>query len=78
MYSISHNHKGFLAKARPGKELPRAIYETFSYAVGSYGFLVTLNETITPSEWIKRIERYCGESDRRNAVIQSIKMAMPE
>jgi hypothetical protein len=77
-YYISRSYKGYSAKAIPGKDLPKGIYDTFSYAVSSYGFLVNLNETIGPKEWIRRIESYYEGSDRVKKVIESITLAMPE
>lgn len=80
-YSISKSHRGISAKAIPGKDLPKEIYETFSYAVGCYGFLVELNETIDSNEWIKRIQSYyimAKDSPRAQAIIRAIKIAMPD
>jgi hypothetical protein len=80
MYTISKNHKGISAKAIPGKALTRDVYETFSYAVGCYGFLVELNETIDSDEWIKRIQSYytmSKDSPKAQAIIRAIKIAMP-
>jgi hypothetical protein len=77
-YYISRSYNGYSAKAIPGKDLKPEIYNTFSYAVSSFGFLVNLNETIGPKEWIRRIESYYEGSNRVKKVIESITLAMPE
>jgi hypothetical protein len=75
MYTISRNHKGITANAVAGKELQRNVYETFSYALNCYGFLIHENETIQPIEWINRIQTYYNNNSRLNEVIRCIKIA---
>lgn len=76
-YFISKDHRGISARAISGKDLPKEIYETFSYAVGSFGFLVQLNESISAKEWTGRIIKAYKISPRIERVIQAINKAMP-
>lgn len=76
-YYITRNHKGILANAIPGKDLNKNIYEVFSFAIGSFGHLVNIEEKISGCEWVKRISTTCAASPRNNKIIESIKLAMP-
>jgi len=71
MYTISRNYKGVSARAKAGKDLQRNVYETFSYALNCYGFLIH----IIPTEWIARIQAYYNNNPRLNEVIRCIKIA---
>lgn len=81
-YWIEHTYKGYGASALPGKEMNRDAYETFSYAIGAFGFLIKLNEKISLTEWKKRISEYSGTpttpklSERLRRVLASIDAAM--
>jgi hypothetical protein len=77
-YFISHTSKGFSAKAIPGKDLPKDIYETFAHAVVAFGHLVQLNEKISAQDWISRIQKQYASSLRIEAVIKAINTAMPD
>lgn len=76
MYTITKTNKGIRAVAIPGKDLGQNTYETFSYAIGAYGFLVLENETLTGDEWITRILQTSAMNHRLKRVLMSIAIAM--
>ena len=78
MYTITRNHKGISCNAVAGNMLPKDVYETFNYAIGSYGQILNIDETLNGSQWIDRIKGYYNANNPRTIkVIESIELAMP-
>jgi hypothetical protein len=77
MYTITRTaNKGVYAKAKPGKDLPSDIFDTFSFAIQAYGHVIAYNEVLTGSQWIDRILEVYSSSPRLERIIQAIKQAM--
>jgi hypothetical protein len=68
--------KGFFCKDRAGKDLTKDTFETFSYAIGAYGFVIEYHERLTGQEWIERINAIFAETPRTQRVIEAIRTAM--
>lgn len=64
----------FVATHRKG--MPDKLQTTFQYAVGSFGFLVGRNESISLQEWKARILRTYAPSARIDAVLHAIDAAI--
>lgn len=74
-YTISRDYRGTHAIARPGAQLGKEVASTFQYAVGCFGYLLNLNETISLEDWRWRIAKHCAPSPRIIRVLAAIDAA---
>jgi hypothetical protein len=74
-FMVGRSYRGAYAERR---EVEPNVLATFRYALDAYGFLVQLNERVSPEVWIKRIQEFYAPSARQIACINAIRLAMGE
>ena len=77
-YYVKRTYEGIEARAVPARSLPKDIVDTFSYALGVYGCLISINQEVSSDVWISYIEAAYDKTPRRDRVVRAIKIAMAE
>lgn len=75
-YTIVRTPTGIKASALPGNQLPKDVFDTFSYSLGCYSHVLEFFREYTGEQWIAEIRRSYTPSPRHERVIECIKMAM--
>jgi hypothetical protein len=78
MYYIERKHDRVHAKAIPGNHLEAHIFDTFSYAVSAYSYVLPFDEKVSGKEWVEKIKTCVSTSPRTLRVIEAIEIAMDE
>lgn len=73
---ITRTYRGLSVTRRPDADIPPQVLETFKHACAVFGFLVDLNERITPLDWVERIEHRYAPHQKRASVVAAIKCVL--